>query len=373
MTANAYYIHPIIAPVAEHFGVSDAMIGMVPALNQLALALGILLLLPLGDWLNNRRLVSIFSLGQFFSILGMAFSENYTLFVLSSTILGFFTIAPYIIPSYVSKRVAPERLGHATAIITMATIVGILIARAGSGLIAEHFGWRIVYIVASCLMLSVTLVFPFLLEQGERTPGKQSYFGLLSSLPAIIRSSPHVFLSGVIQGLNFGGFLGIWMGIGLHLTSPEMGYGVDVVGYLAILALVNMYTTPKLGKWADRIRPRRARFMISVIGSCAVFLYLFVGHNIWLLMIPILLSNIVGPTIDVSGRMITLAEPENVRTRLMTVYIILMFVGGGIGSWVGTAAYDWGGWIGTVTASFALTATATCLSAYSYYSQKQTQ
>lgn len=366
MTANAYYIHPIVKSVREHFEVSQAMIGMVPAMNQFALALGILLLLPLGDWIGNRRLVTVFSAGQFLSILGMTLTDDYALFVLGSTILGFFTITPYLIPTYVSKRVAPEELGHATAIVTMAIILGILMARFGAGVVSEYLGWRTVYIIASSLMLAVTIAFPFILEPGERRDADQSYFGLLASLPGLIGQHKHVILSGTIQGLSFGGFLCIWFGIGLHVTSPEMGYGEDVVGYLALLAMVNMFTTPRLGKWADRVGPRRARFRMSVIRAAAVFLFFFAGQSIWLLIIPILITNIVGPITDVAGRMTFLSEEPKVRTRLMTVYIILMFIGGGAASWAGTTAYDWGGWTGNITLAFTLSFIVMCLSAISY-------
>lgn len=371
VTANAYYIHPIIARVAEHFNVNDAMIGMVPALNQIALALGIFLLLPLGDWISNRRLVTVFTVGQFVSILGMAVAQDYALFVVSSTILGFFTISPYLIPAYVSRRVPTAELGHATAIVTTGVIIGILVARAGAGVIAENFGWRTVYIAASSLMLAVTLIFPFILERGEKREASQSYFGLLSSLPNLVRAHSHVLLSGTIQGLSFAAFLCIWMGIGLHLTSPEMGYGVDVVGYLALLAMVNMFTTPRLGKWADAATPRRARYILSVIRVFAVSIFFFTGHSVWLLMIPILFSNIVGPVVDVAGRMTILSEAQDVRTRLMTAYIILMFLGGGIGSWGGTAAYDWAGWYGCVGLAFSFCVIVMCLAAYSFYSYRE--
>ena len=323
------------------------------------------LLLPLGDCISNRRLVTIFSAGQFLSILGMTLADEYAWFVLGSTVLGFFTIAPYLIPAYVSKRVAPDQLGHATAIVTTGIIVGILIARAGAGVIAENFGWRTVYVIASSLMLIVTLAFPSLLERGERRPSDQSYLGLLASLPPLVRAHNHVLLSGTIQGLSFGAFLCIWMGIGLHLTSPEMGYGVDVVGYLALLAMVNMFTTPRLGRWADAVRPRRARFIMTVIRLFAVALFFVTGHSVWLLMIPILIANIVGPVIDVAGRMTFLSEAPSVRTRLMTVYIIFMFVGGGIASWAGTAAYDWAGWRGNVAIAFTMCAIVTLLAGYS--------
>lgn len=366
MTANAYYIHPIVKSVREHFDVSKAMIGMVPAMNQFALAFGILLLLPLGDWINNRRLVTVFSAGQLLSILGMTLTDNYSLFVLGSTVLGFFTITPYLIPAYVSKRIAPEELGHATAILTMGIIVGILLARFGAGVVSEYFGWRTVYIIASTLMLAVTITFPFILEPGERRDSDQSYFGLLASLPGLIAKHKHVLLSGTIQGLSFGGFLCIWFGIGLHITSPEIGYGEDVVGYLALLAMVNIFTTPRLGKWVDRVGPRRARFIMSVIRAAAVFLFFFAGHSVWILTIPILIANIVSPITDVAGRMTFLSEEPKVRTRLMTAYIILMFLGGGAASWAGTVAYDWGGWTGNVTVAFSLSLIVMCLSAISY-------
>ena len=92
VTANAYYIHPIIATVADHFGISDAMIGMVPSFNQLALAVGVFLLLPLGDRFSNRTLILIFVAFQVLSLLAMAVSSEYWMFLTASTVLGFFTI-----------------------------------------------------------------------------------------------------------------------------------------------------------------------------------------------------------------------------------------------------------------------------------------
>ncbi len=91
VVANGYYIHPLITPVAEEFGVSGATIGLAPALNQIALALGILLLLPLGDRINNRKLVTIFVAGQFLAMLAMALSGSFTTFVVASSLLGFVT------------------------------------------------------------------------------------------------------------------------------------------------------------------------------------------------------------------------------------------------------------------------------------------
>jgi predicted MFS family arabinose efflux permease len=364
VTANAYYIHPIIARVAEDFQVSSSTIGLVPALNQLALALGIFLLLPLGDRYSNRTLTGIFVAGQFASIAVMAFAADFRLFLIGSTALGFMTIAPYLLPTYASKRVDPSELGKVTAILTTGIIAGILSARAGAGVIAEYFGWRTVYYIATGLMFLVAIILPFSMDRREQATAKDdgaSYFKLISSMLPMIGRFPEMLISGVIQGLNFGIFISIWLGLGLHLTSPEMGYGVDTVGYLALFAIVNLVTTPRFGAWADRIGARKARLLVAIFQLAGVSLFFFFGHNLWLLIIPILITNIFGPVIDVTGRMTFLNEPPEVRTRLMTIYIVFMFIGGGLASWAGTSAYDQFGWTGIAVLALSMSMTVLAL------------
>lgn len=365
VTANAYYIHPIIALVAKDFGVSHADIGLVPALNQIALALGIFVLLPLGDRFSNRQLATIFAAGQLIGLAVMALASDFWVFVAGSTFLGFSTITPYLLPAYASKRVEPQRLGQATATLTTGVIAGILVARVGAGWVGEHLGWRTVYYGAAGVMLIVTLLLPRIMEdrdKSEAEPTRQSHVSLLLSVFPIIRQHPEVLLSGAIQGLGFGIFLAVWLGLGLHLTSPEMGYGADTVGYLAAISLLNLVTTPALGAWADRTGPRRARFVISLIQFCAVCLLGLFGHSLWLLIIPLVVMNLVGPLIDITGRMTFLTLPAGVRTRLMTAYIVLMFIGGGLASWAATWVYEHEGWHGTALLAAGLSATLVALS-----------
>ncbi|MGX7953521.1 MFS transporter [Tsuneonella sp. HG249] len=364
VTANAYYIHPIIGDVAHHFGVDTARIGLVPALNQFAVALGILLLLPLGDRYSNRTLTIAFTAGQCVGLLTMTMAQSFAVFTAGSTLLGFFTIAPYLLPAYASKRVAPERLGHVTAIITAGVIFGILVARVGAGIVAEYFGWRSVYWIASGAMIAIALVLPSIMDSGsrERSAGDLSYRALIGSLLGLMRSHREIVLSGAIQGIGFGQFIALWLGLALHLTGPEMGYGTDVVGYLAGFAAVSVITTPYWGRLADRVGPRKARVMFSIVQTAGVALLLPFGDNLWLLMIPLLLGNIVGPAIDVTTRMTYLALEPELRTRLTTIYIVMMFIGGSIGSVAGTAIFAAMGWEGTALYVIASCVALTALS-----------
>lgn len=126
-----------------------------------------------------------------------------------------------------------------------------------------------------------------------------------------------------------------------------MGYGTDTVGYLAAISVVSIFATPALGRWADRVGPYRARYWLAVAQAAGIALLWPMGDSLWLLLIPLSIMNLVGPSIDVTGRMTFLALAPEIRTRLMTGYIILMFIGAGVASWAAPVSYEWGGWGGT--------------------------
>lgn len=349
VTANAYYIHPIIGDVARDFQISEARIGIVPALNQMALALGILLLLPLGDRYSNRRLCILFVSAQTLCMLGMALAKGLALFTLASTLLGFVTIAPYLIPAFASKRVAPDRLGQVTALLTAGVLFGILVARVGAGVIAEHADWRLIYWTAFTLMALMTLLLPRVMksELAPARPPRASYISLIASVFRLALAHRDMRASALMQGLNFAGFTATWLALALHLTSDRMGYGTDVVGYLAGIAAVSILSTPRLGRWADKVGARRARVMVAAVQAAGVSLLYPLGFSVFALLVPLLMTNLVGPSIDVTGRMTFLALAPEIRTRLTTFYIVAMFLGGAAGSLAGTAVYDALGWGGT--------------------------
>jgi MFS family permease len=366
VTANAYYIHPIIGDVARAFGVGQAEIGLVPALNQLALALGILLLLPLGDFHSNRRLCLIFVAGQTLCLGGMVLAPGFASFTAASTLLGFVTIAPYLIPAFASKRVAPERLGQVTALLTAGVIFGILVARMGAGIIAEYADWHAVYVLALALMVGVTAFLPIAMRSESTAPkrAEASYGALIGSVFTLAARHPDMRLSAIIQGLNFAIFTASWLALALHLTGPELGYGTDDVGYLAGIAAVSVFTTPRLGRWADQMGAHRARVAAAVVQFVGIALYYPLGWSIAALLIPLFIVNLVGPSIDVTGRMTLFTLAPDIRTRLTTSYIVAMFIGGALGSAAGTAVFDWGGWAATCALLAMMSSAVLALSLY---------
>jgi predicted MFS family arabinose efflux permease len=233
-----------------------------------------------------------------------------------------------------------------TAQLTAAVIFGILVARVGAGIIAARADWHTVYVCALVMMVAVTALMPVAM-QSEVASAKQpeaGYGAVIASVFALAAKHPDMRISAAIQGLNFAIFTASWLALALHLTGPEMGYGTDDVGYLAGIAAVSVFTTPRLGRWADRIGPRRARITAALIQLAGIALFYPLGFSIWAILVPLFVTNLVGPTIDVTGRMTLFTLAPEIRTRLTTSYIMTMFVGGAIGSALGTAVFDLGGW-----------------------------
>jgi predicted MFS family arabinose efflux permease len=373
VTANAYYIHPIIAAVARDFGVSNADIGIVPAVNQIALALGVLLLLPLGDRVDNRKLVTLCLSAQVLTLVVMAVTTSFVVFITASTALGFFTITPYLLPAYASRRVTPQQLGYATALLTTGVIAGVQISRLSAGVIGAYTDWRWVYWIAAALMATAAIVVPRIMVPEPVKTHSSSYWALIRSLFILGKEHPRLMVSGVIQGLNFAAFIAVWLGIGLHLTSDTQGHGSDLVGYLTAFSAIGLLTTARLGKWADAQGAEKARLIMATFQFLGITLLMTAESNWMFLLPPLALMAVVGPLVDVTGRMTGLQETPAVRTRLMSLYVCMMFTGGGLGSWAGTLAYDRFAWTGIVGLTMSLSATVWLLSLQQWYQRSHRQ
>jgi len=217
---------------------------------------------------------------------------------------------------------------------------------------------------ALALMAGVTAFLPFAMRS-ETSTAKQppaSYRALIGSVITLAARHPDMRISAAIQGLNFACFTATWLALALHLTGPALGYGTDDVGYLAAIAAISVFTTPRLGRWADKVGPRRARIAAALVQLKGIALFYPLGFSIWALLVPLFIVNLVGPTVDVTGRMTLFTLAPDIRTRLTTSYIVTMFVGGAIGSAAGTAVFDLGGWGATCALLLAMSLGVTALS-----------
>ena len=271
--------------------------------------------------------------------------------------VGFFGIAPYVLPPYATLRTPIAQRGKVTALLAQGVIVGMLLARAVSGVIGLHLGWRTVYALAAVAML--LLLWPLRrMIVAEPPVARTGYLALMRSVAVVFRTVPVVRWSALCQGLATGSFTTLWIGISFHMQGPAFGWRSDGVGGLALIGAAAAVAAPFVGAFADRRGPRfllLTALMALLVswGILAVF-----GHAVTGIIIGMIILDLGATAADISNRTVIFSLRSDVRTRLATIYMIGKFSGGGIAAWLTGVAWANHGWLGVCGLGGALAAMA---------------
>ncbi len=345
--ANMYYAQPLLIDIAQSLHLSDAAVGLVPALTQLGVSLGVLCLLPLGDVMPVRR--SLLDGCDRSAGVGpcrdTAFAPTGTSLLLISLLVGFFGITPYILPPYATLRAAPERRGHVTALLAQGVIVGMLLSRSVSGVLGLHFGWRSVYIVAAIGMLGMLIPLRRTVHDIPAAT-RTSYRALMRSLLDVFLTVPAARWSALCQAAATGSFTALWVGISFYMQSPAFNWRSDGVGGLALIGAAAAVFAPIVGRVADRKGPRRSLLLaLATLTLSWLVLFGFGGHVAGIIVGMIVLD--LGATsADISNRTVIFSLRPEIRTRLAAIYMVGKFGGAGLMAWLAGVVWSYAGWPG---------------------------
>jgi predicted MFS family arabinose efflux permease len=76
IVANIYYAQPLVGPISGDLGISPKAAGLIVTMTQVGYGIGLLLVVPLGDVFENRRLVLITMAVAALALAGAAYSSH---------------------------------------------------------------------------------------------------------------------------------------------------------------------------------------------------------------------------------------------------------------------------------------------------------
>lgn len=345
--ANVYYAQPLLDGLAREFAISDASVGGVVTATQIGCALALLLLVPLGDRLNRRRLMGtqlILLIGALITVSAASSAVMLLGSMLAVGLLG--TAMTQGLIAYAASAARPHEQGRVVGAAQSGVFIGLLLARVFSGGISDFFGWRGVYLFAALLMLSIA--FPLWRRLPVLTVAKStlSYPQLLASMLTLLRQEKILQVRGVLALLMFAAFNIFWCALVLPLSAPPYGFSHTAIGALGLVGVIGALAAGHAGKWTDRGYGQRTSAAALVILLLAWWPLSLMAWSPVALLIGIVLLDLGGQALHVTNQSMIFRTRPEAHSRLVGLYMLFYAVGSGLGAAGTTAVYAVAGWQG---------------------------
>lgn len=344
VVANLYYNQPLLHDIAVSLKVSDAEVSNVVLSTQIGYALGLLLIIPLGDKINNMKIVKVNFLVLILSLLVAALSQSLFLLVVSSFLIGFTSTLPQLFVPMVAHLSNDENRGKSIGIVMSGLLIGILGSRVLSGLVGEYFGWRTVFYAAATLMILLFLLLNAKLPIIQPKFG-ESYAKLMKSLWFYLKTEPTLRLATLRGALAFGSLNAFWTTF-VFLMEDSFNYGSAVAGAFGLFGIAGALGATVVGKLNNRVDRRKLIIVGAILIIISWLIFLVSPHSIIGLIIGVIIIDLRVQSVHITNQNIVFSKNTEARNRVNTIYMVGFFIGGAAGTSLGSLAWNYMGWTG---------------------------
>ncbi|KWI50355.1 hypothetical protein WT72_24645 [Burkholderia pseudomultivorans] len=357
--ANVYYAQPLLDSIARDFGVPDAAIGGVITATQLGCALALLFIVPLGDLLNRKRLISVQLVLLTAACIGVATSTTRIALLAGMVALGLLGTAMTqgLIACSAALAGAGER-GRVVGAAQGGVVIGLLTARSLAGVVTDLAGWRAVYLVSGALAIAMLVALSRLLPDRDAPRERIGYAALLRSMVALLRDERTLRVRGAIALLMFAAFGIFWSALVLPLSAPPHAMSHTQIGAFGLVGALGAAAAARAGRLADRGLGETTTGAALALLACSWLPIAFAPTSIPLLVVGIVLLDVGGQAVHVVNQSMILGARADAHARLVGCYMLFYSAGSGLGAIASTLTYAHAGWTGVCALGAAVSVAA---------------
>ena len=332
---NLYWAQPLLAQITNSFGIGTAQGGFLIMATQIGYALGLFFIVPLGDVLHRRKLIFTIMILSILALIAVSMAPSFAVLAFSLACLGLVTISGQIIMPLTGDISSPTERGKNVGIISGGITIGILTARTISGLVADIFDWRAIYLFAAAINLILAFIIVRMIpETPDRV--KIPYPSLIRDVFHTLHTTPTLIPLMMIAACSFGIVFNIfWTSITFLLSSEPFGYSTAAM---------------KVGSLQDRgLGVKATGVFLCITLACIILADIFAESSVVVLVVLAAVYSLGNQSVSIlnQSRLFSL-NPEK-RSRLNTCFVVNNFIFCAIGSTLASVLWNLGGWHAVMT------------------------
>ncbi len=343
--ANLYYAQPLLHTLAQNFGTSKGTAGLIVTMTQLGYVFGLVLIVPLGDLLERRQLITLVSAGTAVALAGAALSPGIISFLLACLAIGLTAVVAQVLVPFAAVLASNEQRGAVVGRIMAGLLLGILLARTVSGFITDVLGWRAVFGLAAVIMIVQSAVLWRMLPQ-SRGATRLSYPALIGSVLLLFREEPLLRRRIVYGSFGFAAFSVFWTALAFLLARPPYGYSDSVIGLFGLVGAAGALSASFAGHIHDRGGTRLSTGILLALVVLAFAIMGLYGTHLVAIIIGVVLLDIGQHGTHILNQSVIYTLNHEARSRITTAYMTCFFFGGVIGSASSGYVFELAGWPG---------------------------
>ncbi|MFD9425712.1 MULTISPECIES: MFS transporter [unclassified Streptomyces] len=361
--AGNYFAQPLLDLITQDLHIGVTLAGLIVAAAQAGYALGLILLVPLGDITERRRLaVGLFAATALFLLLTAA-APSGPLLLAGTALVALTSVGAQVVVPFAATLAAPEARGRVVGVVMSGVLLGGLVGRMAAGALSELGGWRTVYWVNALLMAVMAVLLHRKLPRLPVANGAAptTYGSLLRSTLALLREEPLLRSRSAIGAFSMASYSVQLTALTFLLTRQPYDWTAAAIGFFGLLGVIGVMGMNFAARLGDRGHVQAVSGAAGILLTLA-WLPLLAGEtSLWWLATGVIVLNIAQQAgLNSSQNVIYALRPE-ARNRINSAFMTLFFVGGAVGASLAAVVWAAAGWSGVCVLGASLAAMSTAL------------
>ncbi len=356
--ANVYYAQPLLDMMAATFGIDSALIGIVITITQIGYATGLIFIVPLGDLVDRRKLIVGQAMLSAVALVVVGLAQNVTTLLAGMVAVGILAVVVQVLVAFTATLALPSERGRAVGLVTSGVVIGILLARFVSGLIADLGGWRAVYLASALLTFVLAILLSRVLPRRAVPVATVGYGAMLRSVPVLFLQEPLLRVRAILALLIFAVFSTFWTALVLPLSASPLSLSHTQIGLFGLAGLAGAVAAGGAGRLADRGFAERTTGISLALLTFSWLPISALSSSLTLLIVGVVLLDLAVQAVHVTNQSLIFAIRPEARSRIVGGYMVFYSLGSALGSIASTAVYAVAGWHGVSLLGAGLSALA---------------